>query len=381
MMKSRSKIIGQRLTNPRISLRTLYRHLCARRIAILHNKYDGTKAVLDYPPSYVTVAIGGYCIYRCVYCASHCPDSGKNQYSNHQYKMNYWMHYDEFCRLVDMCYEAKVPHVHMVAAGEPFLHRDVLKMMDYLSERYGALTIQTDFDSRLFKKRQLLDAIVRRKDRILSITTDVFPSDIHNDIKLGSRYEHLMDAMEYLSLRTQIFFRLHLILTKETYKNVDLVLHDLHKRKIRAAYDIANLHPYGFNDFTSMRNVYLSKDAHITKSLVEAKSLGKQLGLEVNIPKPWDKSSGNEKGNCINFWSRFQVIPSKKLPKERWIGNVVPSQCNAAVMGTLFSLGNIFDYDNLMDFWNNEKIVKIREDLMRGRFPDPACEKCFKFRR
>ena len=45
--------------------------------------------------------------------------------------------------------------------------------------------------------------------------------------------------------------------------------------------------------------------------------------------------------------------------------------------GELNSLGYLFDYDNIIDAWNNEKLVQIRKNLIRGIYPDENCKKCY----
>ena len=82
-------------------------------------------------------------------------------------------------------------------------------------------------------------------------------------------------------------------------------------------------------------------------------------------------------GRCLTFWERFQVVPDKNIIPEKWIGNIIHSQCNAVVIGNLATLGNLYDYDNLMDFWNNKKLLKIRKDLINGINPDEKYETCY----
>ncbi len=354
-------------------------HISHLKFKKMYKKYDGKIVYLPYPPKNVTIAICGYCMNACEFCASHCIDSGRNKYSNHQFNIPYFMSYSDFCKIVDMCYEARVPHVHIVAAGEPFLNKDVFKMMDYLSQKYGIITIQTNFDKKLFQTKNIVQELIKRKFFIQRITTDIFPPDIHNNIKKGSDYNFVLDTIEYLSKKTDILFDIHTILTKKSFKNLDKLVFDLYTRKIKFVYNVVNLHPHNFNVFTSSKNVYISDDKNIQKELLKLKNLGNKLGLDINLPHPWDNAWEVEEGKCLSFWSRFQVVPDKNLPKERWIGNIIPSQCNAVVIGQLFSLGNLFDYDNLMDFWNNKKFLKIRENLIKGIYPDERCATCYKY--
>ncbi len=117
----------------------------------------------------------------------------------------------------------------------------------------------------------------------------------------------------------------------------------------------------------------------MVNELQKLRKTADKLGVNLTIPNPWDKVSNLNNGQCLSFWHRFQIMPDKNLPKEEWIGNVIPSQCNAVVLGNLISLGNIFRYSSLMDFWNNKTLLKIRKDLLNGQYPDKMCYTCYKY--
>jgi len=273
-----------------------------------------------------------------------------------------------------MAYKARVPHVHIVATGEPFLHKDIMKMIDYVIEKYGEVSFQSNFNKNIFEKNNYAKAIVDRADYITRITTDILSPDPkkHQEIKIGSEYEYLLGIMQKIGAKTGILFDVHLILTKHNYQNMDKLVEDLYNRGINFKFSIVNLSPHNFNDFTSLNAVYESNDAEIKKELVKVKLICQKLGVPALIPEPFDRPTSK----CSVFWSRLQTIPSWDIPKEKWIGNVIQGDCNAVVKGKMRSLGNIFDYDNLFDLWNNEILVKIRRDLIHNKYPDKECQNC-----
>ena len=55
---------------------------------------------------------------------------------------------------------------------------------------------------------------------------------------------------------------------------------------------------------------------------------------------------------------------------------MIPHACAAVVRGELSSLGYLFDYENIMDAWNNPVLVEIRENMIRGKYPDEWCKTC-----
>lgn len=352
------------------SLRDL--RLLADEVMYLTTK--GKIAKLPYPPRHISITITGACTNQCVYCCHHSLDSRDDPASKHLYNLKFTLSYGDFCRMVDMAYQARVPHIHIVAAGEPFLHKDIMKMMDYVIEKYGEVSFQSNFDKRIFEENNLVKAIVDRADYITYITTDILSSDPgkHQEIKKGSNYKDLLGIMQKIGKKTGILFDVHLILTRHNYQDMDKLVEDLYHRGINFRFSIVNLSPHNFNDFTAFDAVYESDDAEIEKELDKVKRICQKLGVPVSIPVPFDRPTSK----CGVFWSRLQAIPSWDIPKEKWIGNMIPGDCNAVVKGKIRSLGNIFDYDNLFDLWNNEVLVKIRRDLIHNKYPDKECQNC-----
>jgi len=330
------------------------------------------KARLSYPPRSVTIAISSACTNQCIFCAYHSDDA-RNARSK-AYGLDFRLSFKDFKRIVDMCYRGRVPNVHLCATGEPFLHTEIFKMLDYSTEICGSTSIQTNFNRNLFESKSLISEILLRQDSIKKITTDFLSGkpSVHNHIKKGSKYEDVMSAMEYINQNSNIHFEVHYVLTRLNYAHLDDLINDLARRKINCHVAIVNLHPYGFNEFTSPESVYMSKDLEISKALQAAKALGQEKGIEVSIPSPFDSGTGM----CGSFWTRIQTKPIMGVDRKRYAENVIVGACNAVVIGNLKTLGYIFDYDNIMDLWNNEYFVRIRGNLLKGIYPDEACTTC-----
>lgn len=363
--------------NTQIALDSIKKYIRRPRLLVdelMYRVTNGKIAKLPYPPRHVSIMITGACTNQCTFCCHHSIDSKNDPVSKHLYKLKFSMSYGDFCRIVDMAYAARVPHVHVVATGEPFLHKDIMKMIDYVIEKYGEVSFQSNFNKMIFEKNDYVDAIVERANYITGITTDILSSDPkkHEEIKKGSKYEDLLEIMQKINEKTDILFDVHLVLTKYNYKNMDKLVEDLHSRGINFRFSIVNLYPYNFNKFTSIDIVYRSNDVEMKKELDKVKNICKKLGVRVSIPEPFDTS----RSKCTVFWSRLQTIPSWDIPKEKWIGNVIQGDCNAVVNGKMRSFGNLFDYDNLFDLWNGETLVKIRKDLIHNKYPDEECKNC-----
>jgi 2-iminoacetate synthase ThiH len=153
------------------------------------------KSVLSYPPRSVTIGITSYCNNKCVFCAYHSHDAkGKSNVHG----LNYNLYLNDFKRIVDMCYEGRVPHVHICGTGEPFFNKEILNMIDYSINVYGKASIQTNFWKPLFEKKDYYNEIIKRAKHIEYITTDILSGNPgqHNELKKGSSYYDVLYAME-----------------------------------------------------------------------------------------------------------------------------------------------------------------------------------------
>lgn len=275
-----------------------------------------------------------------------------------------------------MAWRARVPRVHICGTGEPFMNRHILNMIDSSAAIYEKVSLQTNFNRLLFKKYNYLDAIVRRADSISSITTDFLSGDSkqHDQLKKGSSYLDVIESLRFISKNSNIFLNIQYLLTRLNYKTLPDLITALIGHGIREfSLNVVNLFSYGFNSFTADSSVYLSHDSDVKKILEEAKRIADGEGIPLYLPLPADQWESG----CDVFWQKIQIWPVKGNNPDRFAENLIPHACRAVVLGELSSLGYIFDYTDVMDFWNNPVLVDIRRNLIDGVYPDEQCLHCY----
>ena len=331
------------------------------------------EAVLHYPPRSITIGVTSACKNKCLFCAYHGEEFKD---SSNVYGLPFSLSIYKFKRIVDMAYEGHVPHIHVCGTGEPFANPNILEMLDYVIFKYGSVSIQTEFWPDIFKKYNYLQALCDRENYIDYITTDLFSADevIHNDIKRGTQLTELLEALRYISKNSSIEFHINIILTKKNYKDIYKIMELLTQNEIKNyVINIVNLFTYDGSDFTSKDNTYTSKDNDIMNELDIALKYAKDHNIQISIPIPEDK----ENKRCDHFWTKFQTWPVKGCEEDRYDENMVPMACNAVVNGGLNTLGYILDYDTIMDAWNNEILIDIRNNMLEGRYPSDKCKECY----
>lgn len=331
------------------------------------------KAKLSYPPPSMTIGITSACNNKCLFCSYHGEDARD---SSEVYNIPFMLSVSDFRKIVDMAYQGGVKRVHVCGTGEPFLNPAVLEMLNYVIDTYQSVSFQTNFWKALFDKNNYLDEIVKRADYISYIATDVCSSlpEEHEYIKKGSRYNELLESLAYIAQNSSIKIYPFLILTRSNCRHIKGIIDDFLQRGIRNfQLNIGNLFSYDYSEFTSSDNVYISTDTEITEMLEKLVLYGKKNGIEVNIPLPADKRTQM----CSVFWDKFQTWPVRGCESGRYGENMIPHACGAVVHGDITSLGYLFDYDSVMDAWNSEKLVEIRQNLLEGRYPSEYCKKCY----
>ncbi len=346
-----------------------------KQLGIFEERYRAENmksSVLSYPPRWVTIGITGYCTNKCLFCSYHAKASGEK---SKVYKIHYHMSFDFFKKTVDMCRKAYVPFVHVCGTGEPFLNPDALNMLDYAAQIYGQTSIQTNFHEDLFRRMDLVNQLISREKSLRYVATDFLSgeSDEHNRIKQGSSFDFTMKCLSEISEKSDIKLNIYYIITKYNYSSLSKLVSLLKQNGIRnCVINVNNLMSYDFDSYTSSDSVYVSSDTLITDELKRAISVCHEAGYEIYCPQPADI---NEKG-CDVFWQKFQVWPVQGNDPARYQENIIPHACRAVVLGELNSLGYLGDYEDLMDAWNNEKIVKIRQNIIDGIYPDDECRYC-----
>jgi len=344
------------------------------KIYELYNREKFRKSILSYPPLWVTIGITSACMQRCKFCGYHCVDAkGKSNV----YGLPFELSVDDFVKMVNICRKGSVPHIHICGTGEPLLHKGFFEMLDYLQKVYGESSFQTNFNELINKvHKNFLSEIIKRKDKINYISTDIMsgiPKE-HESVKINSKLDYVFNCLYELSryadnIRLNLFF----IITKKNYRNISSIISNLEKRKIKASLQVVDLMPLGFNDFTEYDNVVTRDDVEIINYLKNIKLNLKSDLVSFQFPDYFNTS--NNRG-CHFFWQKFQTWPVKGIDADRYSENVITCACNAVVQGKLNSLGYFFDYDNIMDLWNNDIFVKIRENLIKGIYPDEYCKYC-----
>lgn len=333
-----------------------------RHASFFQKQYMRT-AMLDYPPQWVTLGICSPCPYRCEFCAYHSLDA-KN--ISRAFNVRFKMPLAQAMDIIDFLYEGGVPRIHICATGEPLWHPDFFEIFDYSAKRFGMASFQSNFPASLVRERKAIQKILERKDKISGITVDLMGN---NSIK-GGNSEFLYETLSRITAESDLRVGGNFLITRLNWQDLETVIRDIHRWKLRLSVRAARVFPHAINPFTDPANAWSAKTLTEDEKagLKEILSLARSLGVRVYPPKM-------ESGGCDVFWKKLQIWPTRGSAPGR-LDNLVPHGCNAVVLGDMASLGYVGNYPDLFSLWNNPKLVRIRSGLLAGIYPDEHCADC-----
>lgn len=172
-------------------------HTFRRVINLVLNEFSRRVTKSSYVPGYptsVNVESTSLCNFKCSFCAS------GGSYGSRQVDI---LHYEEYRTIIDEL----APYIYMVSLynlGEPFLNKDIFKMIAYARMKKVAVRIATN--------GQLMDAVVCRElvkckcDHII-VSLDAATKEVYDQLRPGGDFYTILN-----NIRT-------LIKTREEFKS------------------------------------------------------------------------------------------------------------------------------------------------------------------
>ncbi len=319
-------------------------------------------------PSHVTINIEGRCNYRCAYCIFHGPDRFES------YK-KWWLDYDQARRQIDAVRSAfgKDTHIHICGTGEPFLNRDIFKVLDYLNQIGNRPTVLTN-GSRIVSRK--IDQILDANLKWLATDLDTLDPEEYRYISGRGDLEFALESFSLVASGTarrgnDTLLVCNTILTKYSLPQLRAMM----ERIADLGFSRWNLTSLSLEksqqlegsseSFLTPENALRGRQEEIAPVLKELqKDALQNHDLTVNVDPYFDPEQAGDARTCNSMWNRLMLnVPILSGPgseAEDSYGNVSLG-CSLGFYGE-FSLGNMFS-ENLADMWNGEQMRDMRRRL------------------
>ena len=312
---------------------------------------DGTELPVRVPYGafYCGMGVEARCNLKCTMCPRNNPNFQEGE-----------MSYEMFTRIMDQLPFLK--EVQIGGLGEPLLHRDFFKMIEYARRRKIRSVVTTNGT---LLNQQNIQRIIQSGLGALHVSIDSADPEVYKSIRVGARLEVVAENVKSLcDQRAKEGSRLEIIvnsiLMRQNYRQVE----DMIRLCAKVGADSISFSDmqYTFDVGISRRSESLrliseSEKDEIRKLFVGAKSLSKELGIEIGLPG-LDQPRVRE--NCRQPWLYLAV-------KEN--GKVRPC---CAIHDQEFGDLNCERYSSI---WNNDRFKDFRRKLLSSDVPT-ECKQC-----
>ncbi len=279
------------------------------------------KRILDNAPPYVQIEPSSICNYRCKFCYQ-TDKSFSNSKSFHMGTMSFEM----YKKIVDNL-EGKTEFLSLASRGEPFICKDLPKMLSYSSNKFLNLKINTNA-SLLNEER--IHALLSGGAKTIVFSVDAPSKDLYEELRVNGRYENILKKIKlFQKVRESQYSKEPVIVRLSgVYMDERQNMNDMVKTWGELVDQIT------FVKYNPWENVYESPLS------------------EVN-------------SHCSDLWRRIFIWFDGKM-----------NPCDTDYKSTL-SIGNLNKFENIKKIWRSLEYESLREKHLNGKRCDLSpCNKC-----
>ncbi len=315
------------------------------------------KEIVQYKPLEISCYITDECTLKCNFCPHHSLYRNKNYPFLHNSLQD--MSFETFKKIIDTFPETI--RITLAGVGEPFLNRNIFKMMDYAISKKKLITIISN--GTLLKKN--LNELLKRKLFSLCVSLNVESQTefyrLTNNKEYG--FDNIVSALqEFLEKsKKQIKLDLTYVVSKRNVFNIDKILNFV-KEKLPDVSKVMfhNVIYFGIEQKYPLKETLCDDDLEVVNYIEQIKKQVNNYPFQIVLPQLKRIRSGI---SCDDFFTQLHIDAE---------GNV--SGCGRSITPQK-EFGNIFQEGK--DVWNNDFFQKMRVMSIKKEFNQhPVCKNC-----
>lgn len=317
------------------------------------------KETVRYQPLHITCYITDSCTLSCSFCPHHSPDRDTEYPYLHEPVEN--MTFVTFKKIIDTF--PGTPWVSLCGVGEPFLNKEIYRMIDYAIEKGKLVFIVTNGTLLSNHVRE----IARRKIFGFNISLNCIDQNTFNHLTNTDKYdfnEITSSIQELISLngRDKIKISLSFVVRKEKISDIERAL-DFISQKLpgisKATFH--NLIYFGIDESFPLSEVVIESDTEAGEYLEAIRKKAEKYPFALGLPKL--RPEAPEDIICNDFFTQLHVDAR---------GNV--SGCGRSIAPNR-EFGNVLQEGR--EVWNNAFFREMRAMILNKNFKDhPVCRNC-----
>jgi len=279
------------------------------------------KRILDDNPPYVQIEPSSICNYRCKFCYQ-TDETFSDIKSAHMGTMEF----ETYKKIIDIL-SGKTEFISLASRGEPFICKDLPRMLNYSANKFLNLKINTNAS---LLNEEKIHALLSGGAKTIVFSIDAPTKDLYKELRVNGKIENIIK-------RLKLFRK---IKESEYHKN---------------------------NVIVRVSGVYVDQ----RQNMDEMVKIWGEFVDQITFVKynPWEnvyESPLSEVNNhCSDLWRRIFIWYDGQL-----------NPCDTDYKSTL-SIGRIEDFKNLKNIWRSENYESLRNMHCNGKRNDVSpCNKC-----
>ncbi|MGR3175957.1 MAG: radical SAM protein [Candidatus Scalindua sp.] len=315
------------------------------------------KRIVQYKPLQISCYVTDKCTLNCNFCPHHSLYRNKNYPFLHNPLQD--MSFETFKKIIDTFPETI--RVTLAGVGEPFLNKDIFKMMDYAISNGKLITVISN--GTLLKDN--LDELLKRRIFSLCISLNVDNQIEYYKLTNNEKYDFnsIVSALQEFSKKNKKKIKLYLtyVVSKENVLNIDKILNFVREKLPDVStVKFFNVIYFGIEQEYPLEETLRDDDLEVVNYLEQLKKQTKNYPFQIVLPQLKNTIKGI---TCDDFFTHLLIDAE---------GNV--SSCGRSITPQK-EFGNIFKEGR--DVWNNDFFQKMRVMSIKKEFNQhPVCKNC-----
>jgi radical SAM protein with 4Fe4S-binding SPASM domain len=270
------------------------------------------------------------------------------------------MSYEMFARIMDQL--PFLREVQLAGLGEPFLHKDLFTMIEYLRRRKMRSVVVTN--GTLLNKHNI-EKILRSGLDALHVSIDSADPEVYKSIRVGAKLENVTENLKNLvecrnNERSKLQINVNSILMRRNYHQVEEMI------KLCSAIGADSISfsdmQYTFDvgistESESLRRASEAEKQEMRRLFAKSEALSRNLGIRIGLP---NLEQPGLRENCKQPWLYLVVKETARVRPCCAIHDV--------------EFGDLTE-DTYSAIWNNSKFVAFRTRLLSSDVP-AECKGC-----
>jgi len=269
------------------------------------------------------------------------------------------MSFETFRKIIDTFPETI--RITLTGTGEPFLNRNVFKMIDYAISKRKLITVISN--GTLLKDN--LDELLKRKIFSLCISLNVESQVEYYKLTNNEKYglNNIVSALQEFTKKNNRKIKLNLtyVVSKKNIFNIDNILNFVREELPDVSTVMfLNVIYFGIEQEYSVEGTIRDDDHEVVKYLEQLRKQINNYPFQIVLPQLKNTIKGI---HCDDFFTQLHIDAE---------GNV--GSCGRSITPQK-EFGNIFKEGR--DIWNNDYFQKMRLMSLRDEFNQhPVCKNC-----